>query len=69
MQGKKGDYRYDLIGHDVTQKDQRYSGKLEASQWKVEVDYTGIPHSFGNGGKSILEPLSETEWRLSDTRS
>jgi MtrB/PioB family decaheme-associated outer membrane protein len=67
LSGKKGNYRYDLIGHDVTQKDQRYSGKLEASQWKVEVDYTGIPHNFGNGGKSILEPVGETEWRLSDT--
>ncbi len=67
LQGKKGSYRYDLIGHDVTQKDQRYSGRFEASQWKVEIDYTGIPHNFGNGGKSILEPLSESEWRLSDT--
>ncbi len=67
LQGKKGNYRYNLIGHDVTQKDQRYSGKLEASQWKVEVDYTGIPHSFGNGGKSILEQFSENDWRLSDT--
>lgn len=67
FQGKKGDYRYNLIGHDVTQKDQQYFGRFEGKSWKFEVDYTGIPHGFGNAGKSILEPVSETEWRLSNT--
>ncbi len=70
LNGKKGDLRYDLIGHDVTQKDQRYFGLLEGKNWKVDIDYVGVPHSFGNGGKSILTPVSEldgTEWRLSDT--
>ena len=67
FQGKKGDFRYDLIGHDVTQKDQQYAGRFEGKAWKFEIDYTGIPHSFGNSGKSILEPVSENDWRLSDT--
>jgi hypothetical protein len=67
FQGKKGDYRYNLIGHDVTQKDQQYFGRFEGKSWKFQVDYTGIPHRFGNGGKSILEPVSETDWRLTDT--
>jgi hypothetical protein len=67
FQGKKGDYRYDLIGHDVTQDDQRYHGRFEGSSWKLEADFTGIPHDFGNSGKSVLEAVSETDWRLSDT--
>jgi hypothetical protein len=67
FQGKKGDFRYDLIGHDVTQRDQQYAGRFEGNSWKFEIDYTGIPHSFGNAGKSILEPAGEVDWRLSDT--
>ena len=70
LQGRKGDYRYDLIGHDVTQNDQRYFGLLETNTWEFQVDYTGIPHGFGNGGKSILIPVEQgdkTEWRISDT--
>lgn len=67
FQGKKGDYRYNLIGHDVTQKDQQYFGRFEGKSWKFELGYTGIPHAFGNGGKSILEPVSENDWRLSNT--
>ncbi len=42
-------------------------GGSRARRWKFEIDYTGIPHGFGNSGKSILEPVSETDWRLSDT--
>jgi MtrB/PioB family decaheme-associated outer membrane protein len=70
LQGKSGEYRYNLIGHDVTQKDQRYIGLFEGQSWKFNVDYTGIPHSFGNGGTSILIPAdktNDTEWRISDT--
>ena len=69
LMGKKNDFRWDIIGHDVTQKDQRYFGLLEGKNWKFDVDYTGIPHSFGNGGKSVLSPssgLDSTEWRMSD---
>jgi MtrB/PioB family decaheme-associated outer membrane protein len=70
MQGKKGSYRYDFIGHDVTQQDQQYFGLFGGKNWAFELDYTGIPHAFGNGGKSILIPdetTERTEWRLSDT--
>src|SRR3990172_8033390 len=70
MQGKKGDYRYDFIGHDVSQRDQEYFGLFEGKKWSFQIDYTGIPHAFGNGGKSILIPDETTErtaWRMSDT--
>jgi Putative outer membrane beta-barrel porin, MtrB/PioB len=70
LKGKKGDYRYELIGHDVTQSDQRYFGRFEGKSWRFQVNYTGIPHHFGNGGKSILIPVEQTdktEWRISDS--
>ena len=67
--GRKGDYHYDFYGYDVTQRDQRYAGLFEGKTWKFEASYVGIPHRFGNGGKSPLSPTNATatEWRMSDT--
>ena len=65
--GKKGSFRYNFLGKDITQKDQRYLFKLQNDSIKVSGNYTGIPHNFGNGGKSLLGPVSENAWRLSDT--
>ena len=65
--GKKGEFRYDLYGNEITQDDQRLSGRFEGSNWKLKADYTGIPHAFGNGGKSILNIVEPNVWRISDT--
>ena len=70
FQGRKGDYHYDFFGYGVTQKDQRYDGVFEGRTWKFEGAYVGVPHNFGNGGKSILNPTNTAdldEWRMSDT--
>lgn len=67
IQGRKGDFWYTLYGRDVTQRDQRYLFKIQNDKIKLSADYTGIPHNFGNGGKSLLSPVGENEWRLSDT--
>jgi len=70
FQGRKGDYHYNFFGYGVTQKDQRYFGVFESQLWKLEASYTGIPHNFGNAGRSILSPVNaatQTEWRMSDT--
>jgi MtrB/PioB family decaheme-associated outer membrane protein len=67
FKGKKGDFRYDFLGSDVTQKDQQFAGRFEGSNWKLQADYTGIPHAFGNGGKSILNIVEPNVWRISDT--
>lgn len=64
--GKKGDWRYQVWGRDVTQKDQRYFGYVDNGTFRLEASYLGIPHSFGNGGKSLLGPTTETNWQLSD---
>jgi len=64
--GKKGSWRYKLVGRDVTQDDQRYFGFVENGTVRLTASYFGIPHSFGNGGKSILVPTAANDWRLSD---
>jgi hypothetical protein len=65
--GKKGDFRWQIVGRDVTQKDQRYFFDLSKPTFRFSGDYTGIPHNFGNGGRSLLSPVEENVWRLSDT--
>jgi hypothetical protein len=67
FRGKKGSWRYQLVGRDVTQDDQRYFGFLEKGSVRLTGSYVAVPHNFGNGGKSILRPTSEADWRLSDT--
>jgi MtrB/PioB family decaheme-associated outer membrane protein len=66
-EGKKKDFRWDIKGADLTQRDQQYFFTLGQTSWTLKGDYTGIPHDFGNGGKSLLSPVKENEWRLSDT--
>ena len=65
--GKRGSWRYKVLGRDVTQKDQRYFGFVENGTFRFTASYLGIPHNFGNGGKSILSPVASNDWRLSDT--
>jgi hypothetical protein len=65
--GKKGDFRWALVAKDVTQKDQTYFVSFEKPSWKLSGDYVGVPHNFGNGGRSLLSPVEENVWRLSDT--
>jgi hypothetical protein len=67
LQGKKGDFTYNFQAKDVTQDDQRYFLRLGTDDWKLRGDYTGVPHNFGNGGKSLLLPTRENDWQLSNT--
>jgi hypothetical protein len=67
FQGKKGAFRYDLQARDVTQGDQQYRLKLENDDLRLTGAYTGVPHNFGNGGKSLLSPVLQNEWRIADT--
>jgi hypothetical protein len=65
--GKKGAFRYDVQGRDVTQADQQYGLRLENDRFRLSGAYTGVPHNFGNGGRSLLSPVLENEWRVADT--
>jgi len=65
--GKSGDFRWELDARDVTQKDQTYFLNVEKGGVALHGSYVGIPHDFGNSGKSLLSPVAPNEWRLSDT--
>jgi hypothetical protein len=65
--GKSGDARWELDARDVSQSDQSYFLNAQKGGVALHGSYVGIPHSFGNSGKSILSPVGENEWRLSDT--
>jgi hypothetical protein len=65
--GKKGDFKYGFLARDITQKDQRYLLDVSKGAVRIEGNWVGIPHNFGNGGKTILNPVGETDWRISDT--
>ena len=39
----------------------------EDDRFRLTGAYTGVPHNFGNGGKSLLAPVLENEWRIADT--
>jgi hypothetical protein len=67
FRGKKGQWRYQLFGRDVTQKDQRYFGFVDNGTVRLTAAYLSIPHNFGNGGKSILVPTAANDWQISDT--
>jgi Putative outer membrane beta-barrel porin, MtrB/PioB len=65
--GKSGDLRWEFDARDVTQKDQTYFLNANKDGRAIHASYVGIPHSFGNSGLSLLSPVGENEWRLSDT--
>ena len=67
FEGKKNDLRYDFIGENIQQTDQRFRMRLSEQKWKLQGDYNRIPHNFGNAGRTLLQETSEGVWRMSDT--
>ena len=65
--GKKGDLRWDIRSRDMTQKDQQHAAFVDNGVVRFEASYLGIPHNFGNGGKSILSPTTDTSWQIADS--
>lgn len=65
--GKKGTLWWDFSGRDVSQRDQSYFATLERGHARVSADYVGIPHNFGFGGRSILNPTTPNSWQVADT--
>lgn len=67
MAGRKGDLRWGIRSRDITQKDQRHAAFVDNGVIRVEASYVGIPHNFGNGGKSILSPTTDTSWQIANS--
>lgn len=67
LKGKKGELWYGVWARDIAQDDQRLGGYLANDVVRFEASYVGIPHNFGNGGRSILSPTTDNNWQLSDS--
>jgi len=67
LRGKSSDFWYDISGNSVSRKDQRYLLRLQNDNFRIKGSYVGVPHNFGNSGKSLLRPTFESAYRLSDT--
>ena len=65
--GQKGDLRYDFSAVNFMQDDERYRAKLGNEKFRLDFDYNGIPHRFGNDGRTLLQGTKEGVWQLSDT--
>jgi MtrB/PioB family decaheme-associated outer membrane protein len=65
--GQKDNFRYELLGGNVQQRDAFYRLKLGNEKWRLEGNYVAIPHNFGNDGHTLLQNTDPAVWQLSDT--
>lgn len=65
--GQKGTLRYDFLAANFLQNDERYRVKLGNEMFRLDVDYNGIPHRFGNDGRTLLQETNEGVWQVSDS--
>ncbi|MHB1069600.1 MAG: MtrB/PioB family outer membrane beta-barrel protein, partial [Gemmatimonadaceae bacterium] len=61
-----GKVDFNLIGNNVQQTNQRYFGWAKAFGFGVKFDYNQIPHSMGNGGRSIFNESAPGVWTMPD---
>jgi MtrB/PioB family decaheme-associated outer membrane protein len=62
------DFRYDVVGENVLQRDARYRVLAEpGSFFGIRAEYQKIPHSFGNNGHTLLEQTAPGVLSMSDT--
>lgn len=67
FRGVNDGLRWDVSAIDLGQGDQAFAAFLGKGKWTLEGDYNRIPHSFGNGGKTLLTKTGDGVWQLSDT--
>ena len=65
--GKKGEFRYSLVGQYLQQTDQQYLYRLEGSKIRVFGQFNKIPHRFGNSGRTLNQATSPGVREVSDT--
>jgi predicted porin len=65
--GQKNDYRYDLQGGNVQQRDGFYRAFVGNQTWRLSGSYVAIPHNFGNDGRTLLQHTAPGVWVMSDT--
>jgi hypothetical protein len=56
-----------LLGRNVSQSDQRYTGWATFSWVGISFDYNSIPHNMGNDGRTIHTETAPGVWSMSQT--
>lgn len=54
-----------LMGYNVRQGDQRYTGWFNTSAFGLSFDYNQIPHNMGNNAHVIFSELAQGVWGMS----
>ena len=65
--GAKGANSYSFFAKNVSQKDQRYSGRASTHWFGVVFDYNSIPHNMGNDAKTIHTETAPGVWSMNAT--
>ena len=58
---------FNLLGYNVRQGDQRYTGWFNTSTFGLKFDYNQIPHNMGNNAHVIFSELAPGVWGMSAT--
>lgn len=67
LAGRTHDTDMAFWGQNISQRDQRYTGRLSNPFVGVRVDYNQIPHSMGNDGHSVMTELGPGVWGMNAT--
>ncbi|OFW11336.1 MAG: hypothetical protein A3H96_18800 [Acidobacteria bacterium RIFCSPLOWO2_02_FULL_67_36] len=67
LQGSRNDKEFALAGKNISQKDQRYTGRANTGWLAVAFDYNQVPHNMGNDGQTLFTETSAGVWTMSPT--
>jgi len=67
FQGSADGNSYALFGTNISQKDQRYTGRASADWIGVSFDYNQIPHNMGNNARTLFNETATGVWNMSGT--
>ncbi len=65
--GRNNGNAFSIIGKNVAQADQRYTGFVNTNWLGVSFDFNQIAHRMGNGGRSIETETAPGVWSMSST--
>jgi len=67
LMGSQNGTDFALLGQNIYQNDQRYTGWAKTSWIGVSFDYNQIPHNMGNDGETFFSETAPGVWSMSAT--
>ncbi len=67
LQGYQGGTDFALVGRNIAQQDQRWTGWTNFGWVGIAFDYNEIPHGMGNNGRTFLTETAPGVWSMSGT--